>query len=89
MTHETWQVTLDTWHMFGGEHGVKIQVPCSNCLGIRVFWRFGGKGWIAEGVCHTAPATPGLLIRYMSFVIFRVWIFFEVGVLVLSQFKFF
>ena len=38
-------------------------------LGVKVFWRFGGKGLLADlmcngGVCRTAPATPGLLNIY-------------------------
>ena len=69
VAHDTWHMTLHTWHMSGGEHCVKIQVPSSNCLGVMVFWRFGGKGWIAKCVCRTAPATQGLLIRDIFFLI--------------------
>ena len=48
----------------------KFQVPSFNGLGVMMFWRLVGKGsvnqWINEwmnhdGVCRTAPATPGLL----------------------------
>ena len=57
--------------MLGGEHCVKIS-GTSNGLGFMVFLRFGGKGLLTElisdgGVCRTARATPGLLIRKNHF----------------------
>ena len=46
-----------------------FQVPSSNGLRVMLFWRFGGKWWPSDwanydGVCRTAPATPGLLITF-------------------------
>ena len=42
----------------------------SNGLGVMMFWRLGGKGWLnqsmsAEGVCITALATLGLVNIYL------------------------
>ena len=36
-----------TWHDTQGVVNIvlKIQVPTSNCLGVKVIWWFGGKGW--------------------------------------------
>ena len=33
------------WHVVGGEHSLKIQLPSSYGLGVKAFWRFGGKAW--------------------------------------------
>ena len=70
MTPDTRHVTCDTWHVTHDTWGVnilsKFQLPSSYGLWFMIFWRFGGKGlltdWLNhEGVCRTAPATPGLL----------------------------
>ena len=68
VTPDMWHMTCDTWHdtwhvthgtMVEGEHSLKISAP--------QLLRFGQESsWLAEsiydGVCKTAPATPGLLI---------------------------
>ena len=46
----------------------KFQLPYFYGLWFMLSWRLGGKGWRTElmnykGVCRTAPATPGLLIK--------------------------
>ena len=82
MTCDTWHltpdslhVTPDTWHMsftMWWELNIlsKFKLPSSFDLGVMMFWRLGGKGWLTDwlsqlmsngGVCRTAPATPGLL----------------------------
>ena len=50
---DTWQLIHDTW----SEVNIlsKFQVSSSYGLGVKVFWIS------EEGVCRTAPATPGLL----------------------------
>ena len=74
MTGDTWQVTRDTW--CGVNILSKFQFSSSNNLGLMMFWRSGGKGWMSdsvnyEAVCRTAPATPGLLIIYFDWQHFR------------------
>ena len=60
-------VFYDMWQVGGGEPSLKFQLPSSYCLGLKVTWIYGGKGSLNdqlindEGVCRTAPATPGLL----------------------------
>ena len=71
MTHDTWHLTCDTWHVTGlGRWTFSQNFSSLTGLGLKVIWRFGGKGWVSqlmnewmndEGVCRTAPATPGLL----------------------------
>ena len=80
MTPDTWQLicgtwhrtlTSDTWHltfhMLSEVHIIwNFQVLSSYSLGMKVFWRFWGKGSVSlfinyKGVCRTAHATPGLL----------------------------
>ena len=79
MTPDTWHLTLDTWHgtpdMGHLTHGgvnilSKFQISSSHGLAVMILWRFGGKvlsdlsDLISNrGVCRTALATPGLLIR--------------------------
>ena len=58
MTYDTCHVTHDMWQL--------LQLPSSYGLGMTLFLRLGGKGrltsWIIyQGVCRTAPDTPGLL----------------------------
>ena len=53
VTRDTWYVTRDTWHMtrdtFRGVNILtKYQLPSSYHLWFMIFWRSGGKGWIAE-----------------------------------------
>ena len=69
VTHHTSHITHDTWWWVNILS--KFQIPSSYGLGLMMFWRFGGKGWLNQwtnewisdkGVCRTAPATPGLLI---------------------------
>ena len=69
VTHDTWYVTRHRW----GEVNLlsKLKLSSSYGLGMKVFWRFGEKGWFIQfinyqlirdkRVCKTAPATPGLL----------------------------
>ena len=71
MTWDTRQVTCDTWREVNFLS--KFQVPTSYGLEMKVCWRFEGKGWFNEliyhgGVCRTAPATPGLLINFISWM---------------------
>ena len=72
MTCDTWHVTHDMWLVVWGNILSKFQLPSSYGLWFMISWRLGGKGWLThsltqsindEGVCRTAPATPGLLIR--------------------------
>ena len=69
MTCDMWHVTLDKW----GEVNLlpRFQIPSSNGFGMKICWRFGGKGWLNQwmnewGVCTTttAPVKSGLLITY-------------------------
>ena len=71
MLCDTWHLTCDMWHVVGVNILSKSQLPSSYGLGGKVIQRSGGKGWPTElsnewmsdeGVCRTAPATPGLLI---------------------------
>ena len=76
LTPDTWHMTRDMWHMTGGgdvNFLSKFWLPSSYGLGVKVLWRYFHKGsltdWVSyfmndEGVCRTAPATPGLLIKY-------------------------
>ena len=71
MTYDPWHVPCDTWHMtcdtwWGVSIHSKFQFFSSYCYGQTVFWRLGGKRWPThwinnEGVCWTAPTTPGPL----------------------------
>ena len=73
MTSDMGHGTHDMWHMTCETHGVlnivsKCHVFSSNGLGVMMFWRLGGKGWLSQWinykvVCRTAKATPGLLTR--------------------------
>ena len=66
MRHVTcvmWHMTCDIWHMACDMWNI-------SSLALTVFWWLGGKGWLNEslhneGVCRTAPATPGLLMRFL------------------------
>ena len=54
-THDTWHMTHDTLHVtherWGEVHLLsKCQLPCSYGLGGKVFWRFGGKGWLRKAI---------------------------------------
>ena len=75
MTSEMWHVTPDMWHMTpicgGGEPSLKISASylvlvLSYCL-LNIFTKddpvneLMNKLMNKEGVCRTAPATPGLL----------------------------
>ena len=76
MTCDTWQVTHDRWHVTHDTWcGVtilsKFQLSSSNGLGVMMCWRSGGKGSLTqlinhEAVCRAAPATLGLLNRYLQ-----------------------
>ena len=62
-------MTRDMRHVTWWEVNIlsKFQLCSSYGLGVMMFCRFGGKGQVTElinyeGVCGTAPATPGLLI---------------------------
>ena len=76
VTHDMWHVTCDTWPvtcdmLWGVNILSKFQLPSSYGLWFMILWIFGEKAewltdwmneWINyEGVCRTAPATPGLL----------------------------
>ena len=64
-------MTRDMWHMVGGEHSLKISGPKLLRFGIdsvlkilnERMTQLMNKSISDEGVCRTAPATPGLLIR--------------------------
>ena len=65
---DTWYVTRDTWHITHDRWREvnplsKFNLPSSYGLGVKVFWRYFNKWWIADliNVCRTTPATPGLL----------------------------
>ena len=75
LTPDTWHVTFDILHVSLDTQGVmnimsKLHVPSSYGLGVKVSWKIFSQiitnlmnKWInCEGVCTTAPATPGLLI---------------------------
>ena len=55
VTHYTWRVPSDTW--WGVNILSKYELPFSYGLGKTVFWRLGGKVWLAQFI----NATPGLL----------------------------
>ena len=64
MTHDTWHQTCDMW--CGVNLFSKFQVSIFYSLGVMMFWRVGGKGWLNsvmsdKGVCITAPDIQGLL----------------------------
>ena len=59
MTHDTWHLTCHTW--WGVNILSKVQLSSSHYLGVMMFWRFGGKGWLTQLIGKTALATPGLL----------------------------
>ena len=75
MTPDTWHLTPDTWHVKHDTQGVvnivsQFQVPSSYSLGVKVFWKFWGKGWVShlmnesiseQDVCRSATAKPGLI----------------------------
>ena len=74
VTCDTWHVTFDTWQEGGGKPFLKFMLPSSYSLRVKVFWRYFHKWWLShllnqlirdEGVCRTAPGTPGLLKRYL------------------------
>ena len=46
LTFDMWHMTCDIWHQEGGEHSFKTSVPSSYDLGVKVLWRFGGKGYM-------------------------------------------
>ena len=68
------------WHVAGGDHSLKIQLPSSYVfffvLFLMMFWRCFHKPWLNqwmsdEGVYRTAPATPDLLIWWgMQHILF-------------------
>ena len=67
MTRGMWHVTRDIWGM---KILSKCQLHSSYDLGETIFWGYIHEGWLDqwknqlindEGVCKTAPATPGLL----------------------------
>ena len=56
------QVTGDMWSK--GNIFSKFQLSSSNSLGVKMLLTFGGKGSVSDkGVCSTALATLGLLLR--------------------------
>ena len=72
-------VTSDTWHMTWDtslEVNIlsKCQLPISYSLGVWIFAGLEEKDhrlnqWMGdEGVCRTAPATPGLLNSFRTWV---------------------
>ena len=53
MTHDTGHVTGDMWHLTQWQMMKivsKFQGSSPNCLGVMVFWRFGGKGLLTEWI---------------------------------------
>ena len=72
MSHVTWDIKRDMWHMTHDRWGevnfpLTFHLPSSYGLGVKVFWRFWGNGSVNQLINHkgdsrSAPATPGLLI---------------------------
>ena len=61
MTHDMWHMSHDRW---GEVNLLSKKLSSSHGLGVKVYWRYFHKPWvnlIIDGVCKTAPATPGLL----------------------------
>ena len=63
---DRWQVTCDMWHVTHGEgwkFSKKNQLPSCNSLGLKMIWRYGGKGWHNQwkNVWINDKATQGLL----------------------------
>ena len=64
-----WHVTRDTWHVWGGEHSLKISAPYLLLFviyDIMKIWRkrlteLTNESINDKAVYRTAPATPGLL----------------------------
>ena len=69
MTPDMWHLTPDTGLVVN--IGYKFQVPSSNGLGVIMFWRYGGKGWlgysIADGGACGGGSNSTLLIIFMVF----------------------
>ena len=65
MTYDIWHITCDTWHVTcdkcrGSNCLSKFQVPSSDTLGVKVFWRYLNRGWPTDlinhkGVCRKLP----------------------------------
>ena len=86
MTRDTWHVTCDTWHVWGVNILSKFQLPSSYRLWFMILWSSGGKGWLDqsinqsvndEAVYRTAPATPGLLIKW-NIIHFSMYLLFMI-----------
>ena len=79
--NDTWHLTHDMCHLTCNtlwEFNIlwKFQVRSSYGLDVKVFWIFGGKGWVSllindEGVCRTAPA-KGLLNMVYSYLVITI-----------------
>ena len=75
VTCDTWHVKHYIWHVTRYTQrvvNIVSKLYFSSRLWLMIFGRFGGKGslnqWMNQslndkGVCRTAPATPGLLIK--------------------------
>ena len=48
MTHDFSYDTPDTWQVV--KIVLTLSVSKSNGLGVKVLWRFGGKGWLTESI---------------------------------------
>ena len=79
VTRYMWHITCDTWHVTCDTWWVvnilsKCQIPSSYALGVKVFWRFGGKGWptnlindtgIWQTRCNRGCPTNSLVINWL------------------------
>ena len=78
LTHKVWHLSPDIQTFVGGEHFLK-QVLSSYGLGVKVFWRFGGKGLMNEWTMEVfveQPGTLGLLNALHCFVaVINIFVF--------------